>query len=153
MDASIEQASIEHFTAAMATEPAPASGSAAAMAVAMSAALVEKVARRSPGLRGGDAGGDAAGAAARIRRRALELAGADAAAVTQMIAQRGQVPEAIAIPREIGDLAERAGELADAAADGGKPALLADAIAAGELARAAAVTVQAILRSNTGTSA
>src|SRR5690625_3588087 len=101
--ASIEQTTIEHFTAGMAAESAPASGSAAALAVAMSAALVEKVARRSPGLRGGEAGG----AAAQIRRRALELAGADVAAVTEMIGQREPVPAAIAVPREIGDLAAR----------------------------------------------
>lgn len=129
----------------MAANSAPASGSASAAAVAMAAALVAKVATRSADL------DDAAGMVERaesVRRRALELVEADHEAVTEMLARRSPGPAAIAVPREIGELAQTVQRMARALEIGGNPHLIADAIGARVLAGAAAQATQAILRSN-----
>ena len=92
------------FTRAVARESAPASGSAAAVAVAMAAALAQKVAERSEGsAREFAAGMDLA------RRRALELAEADAAAVRRM-ARGAPGAAAIDVLREIGEPAAQVRE-------------------------------------------
>jgi len=131
------------FTRAVARESAPASGSAAAVAVAMAAALAQKVAERSEGsAREFAAGMDLA------RRRALELAEADAAAVRRMLARGAPGAAAIDVPREIGELAAQVREVAVELEASGKPALLADAAGARHLAEAGGAMVRAILRSN-----
>lgn len=132
------------FTRAIAYEPAPASGSAAAVAVAMAAALAQKVAERSEsGARELAAGMELA------RRRALQLAEADAAAVTEMLARRAPGAAAIEVPREISELAIQVRGVAVELESSGKPALLADAAGARHLAEAGEEMVRAILRSNT----
>lgn len=137
------------FTAGMAENSAPASGSAAALAVAMSAALAQKVATRTwPRAPEEHQASDLICRLAEIRRRALELAEADHAAVTQMLAEGAPGPAAITVPSEIADLAEKCQEIAADLTESGKPGLVADSIGARELAAAARAMAVAILSSN-----
>lgn len=134
------------------TEPAPGGGGAAAVTTAMAAALVEMAAGLST-----DQVEDAAAVAAAasdIRRRALTLADADAAAYGQVLAayrrpkdgdaeaRRGAIrqalEEATAVPLEIAGLAADVAELGGRLVAGGNPNLEGDAAAAVFLARAGA---------------
>lgn len=140
--------SVEGFLERMSRSPAPAAGSAAAVAVGMAAALVGKAARRSRRHLDADALARMADA---LRERALHLAGADAAAVTVMTSSgTGVPPEAVAVPREIGELATEVARLAAQLREHGNPDLLADAVAAQHLAAAAGAATEAILISNVG---
>lgn len=141
--------SVEGFLERMSSAPAPAAGSAAAVAVGMAAALVGKVARRSR--RHLDDADSLARTSDGLRERALHLAGADAAAVTAMTSSgTGVPPEAVAVPREIGDLAHEVAGLAARVREHGNPDLLADGVAAEHLAAAAGAATEAILTSNLG---
>lgn len=142
--------------------PDPAAGTAAALAAAMAAALAGKAARLSR-RHLDDADGLVAEADA-LRERALSLAMADASAVAAMGAAvqpassdearsrtaRDSVADAIAVPRDIGELAADVKRLATHLGDHGNPRLRADAQAACHLADASAATADAIVRSNEG---
>jgi formiminotetrahydrofolate cyclodeaminase len=141
--------------------PDPAAGSAAAVAAALGAALVGKAARLSH--RHLDAEG-LADQADGLRMRAMELGEADARVVASMGAKvrpashddargsvaRGSVSDAIAVPREIGEVAAEVSRLAAYLGEHGNPRLHADAEAAHHLAEAATRTAEAIVRSNEG---
>jgi len=133
-----------------AARPDPAAGTAAAVSVALAAALAGKTARLS-GRHLGDAE-EAAEEADALRRRALELAEADAEAVAAMGASGNPAPEVIDVPTEIGEVATRVLGLASHLSEHGNPRLRADAEAAHHLAEAAARTTRAIARSNEGLS-
>lgn len=131
----------------MASDPAPASGSAAAFALAMSAALAQKVADRSRGFDG------AAGLSRRaegLRLRSLELVDADHRAVQEMLTRGAPGQAAVAVPEQIGEVAAELLEIAGELEESGSPWLIADSVGARELARAAASMAEAILRSNAG---
>lgn len=138
---------LSEFVEAIATRAAPASGSSAAYALAMAAALVEKVARRSPELPDGAVVARSAG---ECRVRALLLVEADERAVRRMLASSGHVPESVQVPRQIRDLAGELRALAERVEERGNPSLVADAVGAGALTRAAEAMIASILRSNEG---
>lgn len=137
--------SVAELAERMAGPGAPAAGTAAAVTTALAAALVAKVAGRSVAYVDDAEATEAA--ATRWRERALELAGADEAAVAAMLAG-GAGPAAIAVPREIGELASLVASAAERLASAGDPRLRADAVTAHRLAEAAQRAVEAILRSN-----
>lgn len=125
---------------------APACGSAAAVAAGLSAALAGKVARRSSGrLAGVD---DLIGRTDELRRRATELAGADAVAVHAMVTSADMPEAARTVPEEIRDLAAELAQVAARLAAHGNPALHADAVGASRLAEAARAAAEAIVASN-----
>jgi formiminotetrahydrofolate cyclodeaminase len=127
--------------------PDPAAGSAAALSVALAAALLGKTARLSG--RHLDDAERLAGQADDLRVRAVRLGQADAEAVTSMVAAaRGPGTDAMAVPREIGEVAAEVDRLAAHLGEHGNPRLRADAQAAHHLAEAAARASRAILRSN-----
>jgi methenyltetrahydrofolate cyclohydrolase len=145
-----------------AERPDPAAGSAAALAAALGAALVEKAARLSR--RHLEDADRLVAQCEALRTRALALAEADASAVAEMSkavrpasydeargpASEGTVDDAIAVPREIGELAAEVDRLAAHLGEHGNPRLRADARAAHHLTEAAAATASAIVRSNEG---
>lgn len=145
-----------------AERPDPAAGTAAAIAAALAAALVGKAARLSR--RHLDDADRLAEQADVLRGRAVRLGEADARAVASMGARarpasqddahgraaRESVSDAIAVPREIGEVAADVDRLAARLGEHGNPRLHADAEAAHHLATAATRTVQAIVRSNEG---
>jgi len=151
------QALLESMASA---RPDPAAGSAAALTAAMGAALVTKAAGLSR--RHLEHADLLAEQAEGLRIRALALAEEDASAVAHMgaavrpsaaDAARGQevratVADAIAVPRQIGEVAAEVGDLAAQLGRHGNPRLQADAEAARHLADAAAATAAAIVRSN-----
>ena len=144
--------------------PSPAAGSAAAVTAALGAALVGKAARLSH--RQMDDAADLATRADELRVRALRLAEEDARAVADMSARvrpasedshvradstaGDAVGDAIAVPREIGEVAETIAALARRLDEHGNPRLRADAVAAHRLADAARQSAAAIVRSNEG---
>ena len=141
-----------------AAQPAPGGGSAAAIVVALAAALcamtAELSARRlahAPQL-----AADARG----LLRRAAPLAQADAEAYGGVLAARRaggqeraqQVSAALAraceVPLEVAELGDMAAALAADVADRGNPAVRGDALAAAQLAAAAARTAAALVQIN-----
>jgi formiminotetrahydrofolate cyclodeaminase len=132
-------------------EPAPASGSAAALVVAMAAALIAKVARASPSWK--DAG-SAVAQAERLRQRTVPLAQADADAYEEALAALhlpdelepqvremaiGQVlARAVEIPLVIAEAGADAATLAAVAAERGTLDRRGDAVAAAVLAESGA---------------
>ncbi len=172
-DHSFETQSLEHLLEEMATGTGPAAGSAAATAAAMAAALVAKTARRSRRhLTDADTLHSRADT---LRARAMQLAGADADAVAQMLrgsrtADAGSVPKStrtghasdtpapadspvvdpIATPTAISRLAAQIMDVAAQLAEQGNPRLHADAVTAQHLAQAAVAGCDAILASNQG---
>ncbi|WP_147916008.1 cyclodeaminase/cyclohydrolase family protein [Ruania zhangjianzhongii] len=135
--------------------PGPSAGSAAGLAAAMAAALVAKTARLSGRqLAAADELADAdelAEEADTWRERALALAEADAAGVRALLTSGTDAPtDPSAIPAQIGEVAAAVERLAATLAEQGNPRLHADAVAAGQLAGAAGISIDAILRSNAG---
>jgi formiminotetrahydrofolate cyclodeaminase len=112
--------------------PAPASGAGAALTAAMAAALGELAARF--------AGDEAAVERTRtLRRRLVELADEDAAAYAAFMETRSADARArtIAVPLEIAAAADEIAALSEGVAAQLSSAVIGDAEAAGELARAA----------------
>lgn len=130
--------------------PGPAAGSAAALAAAMGAALAGKTARLSlRQLSGAEALADVADT---LRDRALTLAADDAAGVAATLTSAADGPaDPSAVPREIGEVADAVGRLADRLTEHGNPRLRADALAARHLATAARTMADHVVRSNEGT--
>jgi formiminotetrahydrofolate cyclodeaminase len=134
-----------------AEEPAPGSGSAAAVVVAMAAALIAKVARTSPSWADGRS---AAAQAVRLRERITPLAQADADAYEEALAALnlpselepevrdmaiGQVlGRAVEVPLAIAEAAADVAVLAAIAAERGTLDRRADAVAAALLAESGA---------------
>jgi formiminotetrahydrofolate cyclodeaminase len=132
-------------------DPAPASGSVAALVVAMAAALIAKVARASPSW--SDAGA-AVAQAERLRKRTAPLAQSDADAYEEALAALhlpaqlepqvrnmaiGQVlARAVEIPLVIAEAGADAATLAAVAAERGSLDRRGDAVAAAVLAEAGA---------------
>jgi formiminotetrahydrofolate cyclodeaminase len=150
---SLRNETLERFLERLAsTDPAPGGGGSAAVATAMAAALVEMAAGLSTDqLDDAAAVGAAAGG---LRRRALTLADADAAAYSRVLAgyrlprdsdpeaRRREIREALegatAVPLEIAGLAADVAGLGNRLVASGNPNLEGDAAAAVHLARAAA---------------
>jgi formiminotetrahydrofolate cyclodeaminase len=148
-------------------EPLPASGTAAALVGAMAAGLVAKVGRVSRDWEDGQA---VAAQARALRLRLALLAHADTEAYGAALAamrlpkelpqeQRDAIlgrslERAADVPLAIADAAADVADLAAVAAERGKPALVADAVAAAELAdgaaRAAALLVGVNLATGPG---
>src|SRR5690625_3894619 len=82
------------------------------------------------------------------RLRALQLAEADAAAVTEKLARRAPGAAAIEVPRELSELAIHVRGGAVELEASGNPARLADAAGAGDLPEAGEATVGPILRTH-----
>jgi formiminotetrahydrofolate cyclodeaminase len=132
-------------------DPAPASGSVAALAVAMAAALIAKVAKASPSW---TESGAAVAQAERLRKRTAPLAQADADAYEEALAALhlperlepqvrdmaiGQVlARAVEIPLVIAEAGADAASLAAIAAERGTLDRRGDAVAAAILADAGA---------------
>lgn len=130
-----------------ADRPAPAAGSAAAVTAGMAAALLGKAARLSRRQR--DDADSLADSSDALRERALELAEADAAAVTAMFSAGGTGPsDPSAVPREIAELAAQVAQLAARLSEHVNPRLHADAVAAQHLAEAARASINTVMRSN-----
>jgi formiminotetrahydrofolate cyclodeaminase len=147
--------SLQEFLDDVAAEgTTPGGGSAAALVAAIAAALLAKVARGSR-----DSWPEAAGIAAQaesLRERATPLAQMDAEHYEAALRLQGEIGDdqgerrdfalgrayakAAEPPLEIVRIASDVAHLAVAVADGGNPALRADAVAAGLLAAAAAQT-------------
>jgi formiminotetrahydrofolate cyclodeaminase len=113
--------------------PAPASGAATAMTGALAAALTELAARFVDDER-------AVARAADLRARLSALADEDAAAYGAFMADRNAATRAriVAVPQEIAACADEVAELAAAMQQRLRGAVVGDAEAAAELARAAA---------------
>lgn len=145
-----------------AAQPAPGGGSAAALAVALAAALcamtAELSARHLPGAT------QLATQARGLLRRAAPLAQADADAYADVLAafrapgqpggrqREEQISAALAraseVPLEVAELGDRVAALAADVADRGNPAVHGDALAAAQLAAAAARTAAALVQIN-----
>jgi methenyltetrahydrofolate cyclohydrolase len=149
------------------TRAAPGGGSAAALTVAFAAGLVALVARASRTV-WDDAPGVAAQAVA-LQDRAAPLAEADAVAWTEAVrALKGserdgegngrrrnheleqKLDRAAAVPLAIAELAADTAQLAAVAAENGKDALRADAVAAAALAAGAARAATHLVEVNLG---
>jgi len=148
----------EFLDALAAGQPAPGGGSAAALALAFAAALCAMTAQLSvrhlaqaPGL---------AAEARALLHRAAPLAQADADAYGGVLAalrtpgqqQAEQVSTALAqaseVPLEVAELSDRVAMLAANIAYQGNPAVRGDALAAAQLAAAAARTAAALVQIN-----
>jgi formiminotetrahydrofolate cyclodeaminase len=133
----------ELLAAVAAPTPAPASGTAAALAGALAAGLAALAAGVS---------GDEAGAAQAngLRERLAELAEEDAAAYTAFVRER--TPDTCAriveVPEAIAAAARAVGELGLRLADGGKPSVRGDALAAVDLARGAEQAARRLVEIN-----
>jgi formiminotetrahydrofolate cyclodeaminase len=123
----------ELLAAVGARTPAPASGAATAMTGALAAALTELAARFVDDER-------AVARAADLRARLSALADEDAAAYGAFMADRNAATRAriVAVPQEIAACADEVAELAAAMQQRLRGAVVGDAEAAAELARAAA---------------
>jgi formiminotetrahydrofolate cyclodeaminase len=123
----------ELLAAVGARTPAPASGAATAMTGALAAALTELAARFVDDER-------AVARAADLRARLSTLADEDAAAYGAFMADRNAATRAriVAVPQEIAACADEVAELAAAMQQRLRGAVVGDAEAAAELARAAA---------------
>jgi formiminotetrahydrofolate cyclodeaminase len=124
--------------------PAPASGAATALTAAFAAALVELAARF--------AGDDESVVRAKtLWSRLAELADEDVDAYTAFMHERTPETRAriTAVPEEIAAHAEAAAELAEHVRTQLKGAVAGDAVAAGELARAAASVARRLAALNT----
>lgn len=137
-------------------DPAPGSGSAAALVVAMAASLVAKAARGSPDWP--DAGGAAAQALS-LRTRACELAVADAEAYRQALdrlARRegadhllgGALDRAAEVPLEIARAAADLAALAQEVRRCCDPAIQVDVAGAAALAAGAAQAAARLVEAN-----
>jgi formiminotetrahydrofolate cyclodeaminase len=130
---SLSERSVGEFLAALGERtPAPASGAATALTAALAAALVE--------LAGRFAGDEEAVVRAKaLWSRLSELADEDAAAYTAFMAARSEAnrERIIAVPLEIAECAEEAAELAERVRAQLRTAVVGDAEAGRELARAA----------------
>jgi formiminotetrahydrofolate cyclodeaminase len=130
---SLSERSVGEFLAALGERtPAPASGAATALTAALAAALVE--------LAGRFAGDEEAVVRAKaLWSRLSELADEDAAAYTAFMAERSEAnrERIIAVPLEIAECAEEAAELAERVRAQLRTAVVGDAEAGRELARAA----------------
>jgi formiminotetrahydrofolate cyclodeaminase len=130
---SLSERSVGEFLAALGERtPAPASGAATALTAALAAALVE--------LAGRFAGDEEAVVRAKaLWSRLSELAEEDAAAYTAFMADRSEAnrERIIAVPLEIAECAEEAAELAERVRAQLRTAVVGDAEAGRELARAA----------------
>ena len=145
-----------------AARPAPGGGSAAALAVALAAALCAMTAELSA--RQLAQASQLAAQARGLLRRAAPLAQADADAYADvLIALRApghtdvrqreeQVSAALAraseVPLEVAEIGDRVATLAADIADRGNPAVRGDALAAAQLAAAAARTAAALVQIN-----
>jgi formiminotetrahydrofolate cyclodeaminase len=130
---SLSERSVGEFLAALGERtPAPASGAATALTAALAAALVE--------LAGRFAGDEEAVVRAKaLWSRLSELADEDAAAYTAFMAERSEAnrERIIAVPLEIAECAEEAADLAERVRAQLRTAVVGDAEAGRELARAA----------------
>jgi formiminotetrahydrofolate cyclodeaminase len=130
---SLSERSVGEFLAALGERtPAPASGAATALTAALAAALVE--------LAGRFAGDEEAVVRAKaLWSRLSELADEDAAAYTAFMADRSEAnrERIIAVPLEIAECAEEAADLAERVRAQLRTAVVGDAEAGRELARAA----------------
>jgi formiminotetrahydrofolate cyclodeaminase len=130
---SLSERSVGEFLAALGERtPAPASGAATALTAALAAALVE--------LAGRFAGDEEAVVRAKaLWSRLSELADEDAAAYTAVMADRSEAnrERIIAVPLEIAECAEEAADLAERVRAQLRTAVVGDAEAGRELARAA----------------
>lgn len=162
----LSQMSLEWLLTTMAQRrAAPAAGSAAGWAMAIAAALVAKAARLSH-RQMADAN-NVAEEADRMRGNALELAEADAAAVTAMIqksvgyksnqskrdasyAQSASLEEAVKVPQQIQEAGDKLAQLAERIATEGNPRLYPDAVTARMLAQTAGQIAQTLVASNEG---
>ena len=123
--------------------PAPASGAATAVTAALAAALVE--------LSGQFAGDEEAAARGKaLAKRLVELADEDAAAYTAFLADRSDRnrERIIAVPLEIAECAEETAELAERVRSELHTAVVGDAEAARDLARAAAKVARRLAEMN-----
>jgi formiminotetrahydrofolate cyclodeaminase len=131
---SLSERPVGEFLAALGERtPTPASGAATALTAALAAALVE--------LAGRFAGDEEAVVRAKaLWSRLSELADEDAAAYTAFMADRSEAnrEQIIAVPLEIAACAEETAELAERVRAQLRTAVVGDAEAARELARAAA---------------
>jgi formiminotetrahydrofolate cyclodeaminase len=131
---SFSERPVGEFLAALGERtPTPASGAATALSAALAAALVE--------LSGRFAGDEEAVVRAKaLWARLAELADEDAAAYTAFMADRSEAnrERIIAVPLEIADCADEAAELAERVRKQLRTAVVGDAEAARELAKAAA---------------
>jgi formiminotetrahydrofolate cyclodeaminase len=130
---SLSERSVGEFLAALGERtPAPASGAATALTAALAAALVE--------LAGRFAGDEEAVVRAKaLWSRLSELADEDAAAYPAFMAERSEAnrERIIAVPLEIAECAEEAADLAERVRAQLRTAVVGDAEAGRELARAA----------------
>ncbi len=142
--------------------PAPGGGSAAALAVALAAALCAMTAELSA--RHLAQAPQIAAESRGLLRRAAPLAQADADAYAGVLAalrapgqpggrqREEQVSAALAraseVPLEVAELGDRVAALAADVADRGNPAVRGDALAAAQLAAAAARTAAALVQIN-----
>ncbi len=125
--------------------PAPASGAATAVTGALAAALVELAARF--------AGDDESAARAHLLwNRLSELADEDSAAYAAFMADRNEETRArtIAVPEEIAACADEVVGLAERVRGRLRTAVVGDAEAAAELARAAATVARRLADLNRG---
>jgi len=140
----LSERSVGEFLAALGERtPTPASGAATALTAALAAALVE--------LAGRFAGDEEAVVRAKaLWSRLIELADEDAAAYTAFLADRsdGNRERIIAVPLEIAECAEEAAELAERVRAQLRSAVVGDAEAARELARAAAKVARRLAELN-----
>jgi formiminotetrahydrofolate cyclodeaminase len=131
---SFSERPVGEFLAALGERtPMPASGAATALSAALAAALVE--------LSGRFAGDEEAVVRAKtLSARLAELADEDAAAYTAFMADRSEAnrERIIAVPLEIAECADEAAELAERVRKQLRTAVVGDAEAARELAKAAA---------------
>lgn len=137
----------------------PAGGAAAAIAVALAAALTAMAARCSR--ESWEGAGGAVAQAEAIRARADPLAAADVAAYSEVLRRRREgaddetlgraLDRAAEVPSGLTEAAADALELAIHVADRCDPAVRVDALAAAELARAAARIGSAIVAVNLAT--
>jgi formiminotetrahydrofolate cyclodeaminase len=131
---SLSERPVGEFLAALGERtPTPASGAATALTAALGAALVELAARFA-----GDE--DAVVRAKALWSRLAELADEDADAYAAFMANRSEATRAriVAVPEEIAAHADEAAELAERVRVQLRSAVVGDAEAAAELARAAA---------------
>ena len=154
--------SLRDFLDAVASrEPAPGGGCAAAVSVAMAAGLVAMAARLSPDLRDGER---LLADAERLRRRAAELADADAEAYAEVLStlsatrasepaerldrRRAAFESAALVPLEVAELGAATSRLAALLVARGNPNLRGDVATAAYVAEAGVRSAVALVRIN-----